>query len=82
MARCGHIGSGPCGREWTSLIAAHCSECHEHFSSGQGFDAHRMYGKCRQPGKLKGWRLMRREKRADGPVWVLIGDPEMDEGSS
>lgn len=29
-----------CGKEWTSCVACHCSECHEHFPGTKEYDKH------------------------------------------
>ena len=61
-----------CDRRWTGLKEAHCSVCHEHFSSPYTFDAHRDRGRCKQPGRVKiGDRKLKKVQRASGPVWSL-----------
>lgn len=43
-----------CGREWVSLVQAHCSVCHEHFSTVDNFDRHvPSYKGCKDPAKIK-----------------------------
>lgn len=41
-----------CGREWDALGAAHCTVCHEHFSTVGNFDRHRRTGHCQHPASL------------------------------
>jgi hypothetical protein len=34
------IGACRCGRRWNGRHEAHCTQCHEHFSTTQNFDRH------------------------------------------
>lgn len=36
-----------CGRQWTGLREAHCTQCHRHFASARSFDGHRSYANKR-----------------------------------
>lgn len=33
-------GCGGCARRWTGTTSAHCTVCHEHFSTVKNFDLH------------------------------------------
>jgi hypothetical protein len=57
-------GSCSCGTRWTGLNVAHCAVCHLTFFSVNGFDEHRIGGRCRTEAELserglepndKGW---------------------------
>lgn len=57
--RAGEIAScGGCDATWTGSAAAHCSACHQTFSSGTLFNRHRSiageHGRCYRPGVLIG----------------------------
>ena len=83
-------GSCGCGRRWDSPTAAHCSHCHEHFSTVKNFDVHepnRRRG-CKRPGDLTRQRqdgrvvpLLKRVERSDGPVWVTFTDEPSEAAS-
>lgn len=67
-----------CGRQWTGLGQAHCTVCHEHFSSVENFDRHGpSYRGCGDPRTLTRVRKDGREvpvlKASEGPngvTWV------------
>jgi len=73
-----------CDRKWTGFNQAHCSSCHEHFSTVKNFDLHRP-GKVRADGtaacgkpaemtrtKRDGTKvpLFREVETVNGPMWV------------
>lgn len=72
-------GSCKCGRRWDSATAAHCSNCHRHFSTVKNFDLHepnRRRG-CQDPATLTRTKqdgtkvlLLKAVQRNDGVVWV------------
>lgn len=64
-----------CGRQWTGLRECHCTVCHKHFSTVDGFDAHRPYGKCIAPteARVKGDAL-REKKTIWGVIFVREGE--------
>lgn len=65
-----------CERQWTGTTQAHCTTCHEQFSTASSFDAH-WRGKgddrqCVDPATLldaKGLNLLVKAETAYGPVW-------------
>lgn len=65
-----------CGRWWTGKRECHCTVCHGHFSTIDGFDAHRPEGKCIDPlkARVKGDPL-----RAKQTVWgtIYVRDNEL-----
>lgn len=69
------VSHAECKKTWTGSTAAHCSGCHETYSSVALFDAHRVgygeRGSCKPPGSIRydGQRL-----RLDQGVWK---PPEM-----
>lgn len=69
-----------CHRSWTSLKEAHCTVCHEHFSTDGHAQSHRgPHGYCIPPGdvlRIDGEARMRLTDRGTGPVWV--GAERMD----
>lgn len=68
-----------CDRKWTGVRQAHCSGCHEHFSSPFTFDAHQKRGKCLTPARVRvGGRSLVQKQYKDGPVWVLDMDGVYD----
>ena len=48
MASC-----GGCDRTWTGLTECHCATCHRHFGGIEGFDMHRVGGRCSDPSELR-----------------------------
>lgn len=66
--------SNCCGGRFTGLSTAHCTVCHETFTSPTGFDRHRRYGKCLDPARLwdnSGYRIF---KLVDRPYRCWGGD--------
>ena len=69
----GQWSCGGCDRRWQSLSQAHCTVCHEHFSTVGVADLHHTFGlnramTCHDPGSL-------RAKRGEGdPVYRLASD--------
>lgn len=66
MVNAQFITTGCCDATWTGIAAAHCSGCHETFTSASTFDRHRRGGKCLNPAELgmvradrawRGWSL-------------------------
>lgn len=43
------IKTNCCDAWWTGLTTAHCSSCHNTFTSVANFELHRSSGECRQP---------------------------------
>lgn len=43
------VTAGCCSARWTGLSAAHCSACHETFTSVSAFDLHRRKAVCLSP---------------------------------
>lgn len=41
-----------CDGKYRGLNTAHCSVCHETFTSPSGFDIHRRYNKCVDPAEM------------------------------
>lgn len=76
-ARC-----GDCGRWWTGLRECHCTVCHAHFSTVDGFDAHRPSGTCINPldARVKGDPL-REKTTVWGPIFVRDGEHWKTEGN-
>lgn len=84
------IGSCDCGRRWEGLREAHCSACHETFTSDSGFDAHLANPKaresCHDPRYVtdtNGRRVFRRATLKSGEAWALkasavLSDPQDD----
>ncbi len=82
-----------CGRTWTGTTQAHCTVCHEHFSTVKNFDAH---GVARHPRKCPHPSTKIRTKRdgtkvptlksvdtVHGPLWVSTdGDERFAEGDA
>lgn len=75
----GHRGTHcrDCHRSWTALKEAHCTACHEHFSTDAHAQSHRgPNGSCRHPSAVlrttaQGNRpRLRLVDRGTGPVWV------------
>lgn len=72
------ITCGGCDAEWTALNAAHCSACHEAFSTVRLFDLHRSavgeHGSCIAPLAARGrhgeQRLFFRDGMWRGPEWT------------
>jgi hypothetical protein len=64
-ARCG------CGREWDGLNQAHCTLCHQHFSTPANFDAHQpSYSGCADPATITDRTGRTRLKPVTGPYGV------------
>lgn len=57
-----------CGRQWTGTTQAHCTVCHEHFSTVKNFDAH---GVARHPRKCPDPSTRTRTRR-DGRVVPVL----------
>lgn len=66
-----------CASTWTGLLACHCGACHRTFTGLAAFDAHRSYGKCKDPATVLNQagepRLMRVDKRT-WSGWSLAGN--------
>ncbi|MHA7703421.1 FDXHR family putative zinc-binding protein [Mycobacterium sp. ML4] len=48
-----HVCCASCGAWWTGLAAAHCSGCHQSFTSVGAFDRHRKGFECCDPETLR-----------------------------
>lgn len=62
-----------CGRHWSGLSQAHCTVCHEHFSSVAGFDRHRTTGRCVPPSNVTrrdGRPHFKADHNRFGTTWV------------
>lgn len=64
-----------CERRWTGAVQAHCTCCHEHFSTATNFDAHWRAGSetCTYPGLImdkQGKPKFVRVQMRDGHTWV------------
>lgn len=88
---------GSCPRKWTGVHQAHCSSCHEHFSTVKNFDLHKPGPKkkngqptCGKPGEQKRKKrdgtvvpLLKAVEFADGITWVThTDDPRFAEADS
>ena len=58
---------GGCPATWTGTRIAHCSGCHETFSTVSNFDTHRVRGVCEDPVEVG----LRRNERG---VWFHATD--------
>lgn len=69
-----------CKREWTGKKECHCTVCHRHFSTVDGFDGHRPDGRCIDPLKARARGNSLREKETMwGPIYVRdneLGPPD------
>lgn len=54
------ITANCCTARWTGASAAHCSGCHQTFTSASGFTAHRKAAGCVDPSELGMVRLERK----------------------
>ncbi len=55
-------GSKGCGRQWSGTVQAHCTVCHEHFSTVNNFDKHEPNRRgCKKPAEMT-------RKKLDGTV--------------
>lgn len=66
-----------CGRQWTGKRECHCTICHRHFSTVDGFDAHRPEGKCADPLTV---RVRGNPLRAKQTMWGTIYVRENEAG--
>lgn len=71
----GTASCGKCPRQWAGLRECHCTVCHQQFSTVDGFDAHRINGKCIDPphARVKGDAL-RAKLTVWGVLWVRDGE--------
>jgi hypothetical protein len=70
-----------CQRHWASRAEAHCSNCHDQFSSTGVFDMHMRAGGDCIPAKhvrhaKTGDQLLEPVQRAYGKVWRRYADPD------
>ena len=66
-----------CGREWAGLNQAHCTVCHEHFSTVNNFDKHRRTGTCQYPGTVtdrNGDPVLKPSANRFGVIWIGAGE--------
>lgn len=68
-----------CGRTWTGLSQAHCTICHEHFSTVANFDRHKpSRSGCMNPSTIVNRRTGKPVlKLSPGPLggtWVGYGE--------
>lgn len=72
-----------CGRNWTGLAQAHCTVCHEHFSTVGNFDKHRGTGTCQHPADVatrRGEPVLKPVSNRFGVTWVGFGEhPRADD---
>lgn len=60
------IAQCKCGRKWSGTVSAHCTVCHEHFSTVRNFDLHEPDRKgCKHPST-------KTRKKQDGTVVPLL----------
>lgn len=60
----------PCGRSWSGTVSAHCTVCHEHFSTVKNFDLHKPNRRgCPDPASHT-------RKKADGTVVPVLKKSE------
>jgi len=63
-----------CGRQWKGLNQAHCTVCHEHFSTVRNFDLHKpSYNGCLHPAEVTnraGLPLLKPSEGPYGVTWV------------
>ncbi len=77
-----------CGRTWTGVTQAHCTVCHEHFSTVKNFDAHRVARpprKCASPAtqlrtKRDGTKvpILKSVPTVHGPLWISTDGDDRD----
>ncbi len=77
-----------CSREWTGTVQAHCTICHEHFSTVANFDTHRPGPRrkdgtptCGKPAELTRQKrdgtvvpMLKPVSTVHGPLWVSWSD--------
>ena len=75
---------GDCSRLWTSMQQAHCTGCHQHFSSDSAFDLHtvappplgpRPFKTCKTADELMGIRRLTWAQDRFGGYWARPGSP-------
>lgn len=78
------VWSCRCGRQWTGTSSAHCSVCHEHFSTVKNFDLHGVNRRgCPDPATLTRTRrdgtvvpLLKPVQEVRGVTWVGYSEDE------
>ncbi len=77
-----------CSREWTGTVQAHCTICHEHFSTVANFDTHRPGPRrkdgtpsCGKPADITRRKrdgsvvpMLKSVSTVHGPLWVSWSD--------
>jgi hypothetical protein len=82
---------GGCDRRWTGSTSAHCTICHEHFSTVANFDAHGVSLRgCPPPSTRTRTKadgtvlpLFKAVERRHGVEWVgFTEDPRFEDGDA
>jgi hypothetical protein len=81
----GEWSVGCCGGRFTGLRTAHCTVCHQTWTSPAGFDRHRRYGKCLTPDTMRDkagyliWHNVFQDAGRAYPCWSFTGDGRFTE---